>query len=71
VLYESKRRLIKTYASETEFFESDLKPDTLHLAPRSHLLVEVGSGVGLLAMKHVVEVLKYLRLRLNKVGSAT
>ncbi len=49
VLDASKRQLLKTYISEAEFFEKVLAPDLSSMAPGSHL-VEVGSGVGLLAM---------------------
>ena len=49
MLDESKRQLLKTYTSEAEFFEKVLEPDLLNMSSGSHL-VEVGSGIGLLAM---------------------
>jgi cyclopropane fatty-acyl-phospholipid synthase-like methyltransferase len=49
VLDEAKHQLLKTYISEAEFFETVLAPDLSSMSPRSHL-VEVGSGIGLLAM---------------------
>ena len=49
MLHESKLQSLKTYVSEAEFFEKVLEPDLLNVASGSYL-VEVGSGVGLLAM---------------------
>jgi len=49
VLDEAKHQLLKTYISEAEFFEKVLAHDLSSMAPGSHL-VEVGSGVGLLAI---------------------
>jgi len=49
VLDEAKHQLLKTYISEAEFFETVLAPYLSSMAPGSHL-VEVCSGVGLLAM---------------------
>ena len=49
MLDESKLQSLKTYISEAEFFEKVLEPDLSSMAHGSHL-VEVGSGVGLLAM---------------------
>ena len=49
MLDKAKHQLLKTYISEAEFFEKVLAPDLSSMPPGSHL-VEVGSGVGLLAM---------------------
>ena len=49
MLDKAKHQLLKTYISEAEFFEKVLAPDLSSMPPGSHL-VEVGSGVGLLAL---------------------